>query len=117
MGSFLLRRLLHFVVVLVGISMVVFLFLHLSGDPARLLISQDATEEEVVQLRKRMGLEDSLYVQYWRFMQGVARADFGVSFRHNTPALPLVLERMPATLELALSSLTVAVLVAMPLGI
>ena len=115
--AFLLERGAHFVVVLVGISLIAFLVLHLSGDPARLLAAQDATDAEVEQLRRGLGLADPLYVQYGRFAWGAVRGDFGQSFRYNTPALGLVLERMPATLQLALCSLVLAVVVAVPLGI
>ncbi len=115
--TFVVHRVGHLLVVVVGISVIVFLFLHLSGDPARLLAAQDATDAEVERLRRSLGLADPLYVQYLRFAWRALHADFGDSFRYNTPALGLVLDRMPATLELAASSLALAVATAVPLGI
>lgn len=117
MRIFLLRRSLHSIFVLFSTSVIVFLFLHLSGDPARLLISPEASEEEVAQFRKSLGLEDPLYIQYGRFFKRAVQGDFGMSFRHSVPAFSLVLKRMPATIELAFSSLCLAVFLAIPMGI
>ncbi|NWF54677.1 MAG: ABC transporter permease [Syntrophaceae bacterium] len=117
MKGYILKRLFHSIFVLVGISLVVFIILHLTGDPAALLMPMDATPEQVAQFRKEMGFEDPLIVQYWRFFKGTLRGDFGQSFRHSQPALDLVLERMPATIQLTAAAMVIALVVAIPVGI
>ena len=117
MKGYILKRLFHSIFVLVGISLVVFIILHLTGDPAALLMPMDATPEQVAQFRKEMGFEDPLVVQYWRFFKGTLRGDFGQSFRHSQPALDLVMERMPATIQLTAAAMVIALLVAIPVGI
>jgi peptide/nickel transport system permease protein len=117
MKGYILKRLFHSIFVLVGISMVVFIILHLTGDPAALLMPMDATPEQVAQYRQEMGFNDPIVVQYWRFFKGTLRGDFGMSFRHNQPALELVMERMPATIQLTFAAMVIALLVAIPVGI
>lgn len=117
MKIYIIKRLFHSVFVLIGISIVVFIILHLTGDPAALLMPMDATPEQVAQFRQEMGFNDPLIIQYWRFFKGTLRGDFGQSFRHNQPALSLVLERMPATIQLTLAALAIALLIAIPVGI
>jgi ABC-type dipeptide/oligopeptide/nickel transport system permease component len=101
----------------VGISVVVFAILHLTGDPAALMMPMDATPEQVTQFRKEMGFTDPLPTQYWRFFKGTLHGDFGNSFRHSQPALGLVLERMPATIQLTFAALIIALMIAIPAGI
>jgi peptide/nickel transport system permease protein len=115
--SYILKRLFHSIFVLVGISLVVFIILHLTGDPAALLMPMDATPEQVATFRKEMGFTDPLVVQYWRFFKGTLHGDFGVSFRHSQPALDLVLERMPATIQLTAAAMVIALVIAVPVGI
>jgi len=115
--AYILKRLFHSLFVLVGISVVVFIILHLTGDPAALLMPMDATPEQVAQFRKEMGFDDPLLLQYWRFFKGTLRGDFGLSFRHSQPALELVLERMPATIQLTIAAMIVALIIAIPVGI
>jgi len=117
MKGYILKRLFHSIFVLVGISLVVFIILHLTGDPAALLMPMDATPEQVAQFRQEMGFNDPIIVQYWRFFKGTLRGDFGQSFRHSQPALELVMERMPATIQLTLAAMVIALLVAIPVGI
>jgi len=114
---YILKRLFHSIFVLVGISLVVFIILHLTGDPAALLMPMDATPEQVAQFRKEMGFTDPVIMQYWRFFKGTLRGDFGQSFRHSQPALDLVLERMPATIQLTFAALFLALVIAIPVGI
>jgi ABC-type dipeptide/oligopeptide/nickel transport system permease component len=114
---YILKRLFHSIFVLVGISMVVFVILHLTGDPAALMMPMDATPEQVAQFRKEMGFTDSLPIQYWRFFKGTLLGDFGNSFRHSQPALGLVLERMPATIQLTFAALIIALMIAIPVGV
>jgi peptide/nickel transport system permease protein len=117
MRSYLLRRLWQAVLVLFGVSVVVFLILHLTGDPAALLLPPDATAEDVTRFRKAMGFDDPVAVQYVRFLKGALRGDFGESLRHGEPAMHLVLERLPATYELAGAGLLLALCLAIPAGI
>jgi ABC-type dipeptide/oligopeptide/nickel transport system permease component len=117
MRSFLVRRLLQSALVLLGVSVVVFLILHLTGDPAMLLLPPDATVEDVERFRRDMGFNDPVAVQYLRFLGGALRGDFGVSLRHSEPAMSLVLDRLPATFELAGAGLLIAVALAIPAGI
>jgi peptide/nickel transport system permease protein len=117
MTSYLVRRGWQSLLVLLGVSAVVFLILHLTGDPALLLLPPDATAEDITAFRKAMGFDDPVAVQYARFLKGALRGDFGQSVRHGEPALDLVLERLPATFELAGAGLLLALCLAIPAGI
>ncbi len=117
MTRFLARRLAQALVVVLGVSFVVFLILHLTGDPAMLLLPPDATAEDIRKFREAMGFDDPFIVQYWRFLRGAAKGDFGESLRHGRPAMALVVERLPATLELAGAAMAIAIGLAIPAGI
>lgn len=117
MLAFLLRRLGGAIVVLAGVAAVVFFILHLTGDPTAIMVAPDATHEEIAAFRHAQGFDRPLVVQFMSYAAGLARGDIGESLRHQTPALALVLERLPATLELALFALAVMVLVAIPAGV
>jgi peptide/nickel transport system permease protein len=117
MRTFLVRRLLQSLVVLFGVSFVVFAILHLTGDPALVLLPPDASAEDVRRFREAMGFNDPFIVQYGRFLKGALQGDFGQSIRHGEPAFGLVLERMPATFELAGAALLLALCLAIPAGI
>jgi ABC-type dipeptide/oligopeptide/nickel transport system permease component len=117
MSVYLLRRLAQSVLVLLGVSFVVFFILYLTGDPALLLLPPDATAEDIRKFREEMGFNDPFIVQYGRFLGGALRGDFGQSVRHGEPAFPLVLERLPATFQLAGSALVVALALAIPAGV
>jgi ABC-type dipeptide/oligopeptide/nickel transport system permease component len=112
-----LRRLRHTIFVLVAISAISFFFIHLSGDPVMLMLPQDASAAEIEEMRARLGFNDPIIVQFWRFLTGALTGDLGRSLYYHVPALELVLERLPASLELALASLAVALAVAVPIGI
>lgn len=114
---FLVRRLLEAAAVLVGISVLVFVLLRMSGDPAAMMLPLEASQEEYELLKREMGLDRSYLVQYLAFAGDILRADFGVSLRSYVPALDLVLERMPATLLLTTSALVVALVIAIPVGV
>src|ERR1043166_495923 len=114
MKTFLLRRLWQSLVVLLGVSFVVFLILHLTGDPALVLLSPEATAEDVRRFREAMGFNDPFIVQYGRFLSGALRGDFGQSVRHGEPAFTLVVERMPATFELAGAALLLGLVLSIP---
>jgi len=115
--TYLARRLLQSLLVLFGVSFVVFFILHLTGDPALVLLPPDASAEDVQRFREAMGFNDPFIVQYGRFLSGALRGDFGQSVRHGEPAFNLVVERMPATFELAGAALGVALVLAIPAGI
>ena len=117
MGRYLLRRLLHSIFVIFGVTMIVFFLVHLTGDPAVALMPRDATPEDIEQFRHVMGFDRPLYEQYLSFLGRVAHGNFGYSYRYHAEALPLVLERVPATFELALAASFIALLISIPMGI
>src|SRR6266852_562478 len=117
MKTYLARRLLQSLLVLFGVSFVVFFILHLTGDPALVLLPPDATAEDVQRFREVMGFNDPFLVQYGRFLRGALHGDFGQSIRHGEPAFGLVVERMPATFELSGAALLIALALAIPAGI
>jgi peptide/nickel transport system permease protein len=117
MRAYLLRRLLQTVYVVLGLSVLVFIILHLTGDPALVILPPYASPAEIDAFRHRMGFDDPLWRQYVRFLGHVLHGDFGTSFIQNQPALRLVLERMPATIELSLAAMGFSVLLAVPAGI
>ena len=118
MHRYLIRRLLLTIPVLLGVATLVFSLIHfIPGDPAQAMLGEGAAPEDVAELRERLGLDRPLIVQYGSFLQGLMRGDLGVSLRNDQPVLQQILERMPATAELAFASMAVAVLIALPLGI
>ena len=124
MTGYVLRRLLQVIPTLVGITLLVFVTLRLSGDPIAAYLGSDAadsaviTPEQEAAIRRHLGLDSPLPVQYLVFLGNVARGDFGQSFIYqNRPALALLLERLPATATLAAAALLVAVLISLPGGI
>ena len=117
MYQYLVRRLFQIIPVIVGVSIIVFILLRLTGDPAVLMLPEDALEEEIEALRDSLGLNEPMHVQYWVFLSNALRGDFGRSFRYRAPALAVALERMPATLELAGAALIFSIVISVPLGI
>jgi peptide/nickel transport system permease protein len=111
------RQLVQLVVVIFGISVLAFTILHVLGDPVLLLLPQNAGKEEFERYRKLLGLDQPLYVQYWKFASKAVLGDFGKSWYADTPAFLLVIERMPPTIYLTLAGLVVALLIALPLGV
>jgi peptide/nickel transport system permease protein len=117
MRSYLARQLVQLVVVIVGISLLSFAILHVIGDPVLLLLPQNAGKEEYERYTKLLGLDQPIWVQYWKFASRAVQGDFGKSWYADTPAFPLVMERMPPTIYLTFAGLGVALLLALPLGI
>lgn len=118
MAAYLARRLIFSVFVLWGAVTIIFLVLRLvPGDPALLILGSDATPDQIVALRTQLGLDRPLLVQYGSYLADVARLDFGQSFRLSADAMTLVLERLPATAELAVVALSLSLLVGIPLGV
>jgi peptide/nickel transport system permease protein len=112
----LVRRVIRLLVVLVGVSMVTFAILQVSGDPVSLMMPE-APEADRAALRVSMGFNDPIPVQFGRFVRNIARGDFGNSFFHREPALPLVLARMPTTLLLTVLAMGLSLAIAVPVGI
>lgn len=117
MIKFLVKRVLEFIPVLLIISFIVFSLVFIAGDPVALMLPEDASTEDIEALKVTLGLNDPFIVQYGRYMGNLLQGDFGVSFRYNVDALPLVLERLPATLELAAASMILAIIISIPLGV
>lgn len=117
MGTYILRRLIQAVLTLLVISVVVFLSLHATGDPAALLAPLDAKSAEVEALRVRLGLDRPLYVQYLSFLGKALRGDMGNSFRFRQPTMPLVLTHLSRSLQLVIPAAALACLIAIPLGV
>src|SRR6266540_2574579 len=117
MRRYLARQLVQLAVVIVGISILAFSILHVIGDPVTLLLPQNAGKEEYERYKHLMGLDQPLWVQYWKFASRAVQGDFGKSWYGDAPAFRLVLERMPPTIYLTLAGLAVALLIALPLGV
>jgi len=117
MKSYIIHRLFQALIVIWGISLITFSLLHLFRDPTLILLPPEATKEDVALLRKEMGLDRPIIVQYYKFLSGMVRGDFGKSFVAQRPAMGLVLERMPMTLWLAASGLLLAMIISIPLGV
>ena len=120
MRTYIIRRLIYAIPTLVGISVIVFLITRLSpGDPIRLYTfgALDITEEDIQGLRDYYGLNKPLYEQYVSWLLQVLQGDFGMSLQYNKPALPLLLERLPATLQLAVAALVLQLAIGVPLGV
>ena len=118
MLRFLARRLVLTIPVLFGVATLVFSLIHLiPGDPARAMLGESASDADVAQLRARLGLDRPLIEQYGMFLRGAVRGDFGRSLRTGEPVTTQILDRMPATIELAGAAMLVAIGFAIPLGI
>ncbi len=117
MTVFIIRRLLQSIVVLAVTSLLVFLGVYAIGNPVDILISPDATELERQAAIARLGLDRPWWEQYWSFLINLAEGDLGRSFVFNEPALKLILQRLPATLELAFVAMLISIFVGIPLGI
>ncbi|MCW5852058.1 MAG: ABC transporter permease [Anaerolineae bacterium] len=117
MGGLLLQRVWQGVVVLFAVSLFSFVLIFLSGDPVAALVPLNARQEDIANIRHQYNLDQPLPVQYLLFLGRAARGDMGESFRYRTPALPLVLSRLPNTVLLAVVSLLLTALVSLPLGI
>ena len=118
MWNYLIQRLFYSIFVLIGISLIVFVTVRLTGDPVAMLLQDgNPSQEDLDEMRRLLDLDKPVPIQYANFLTKAVTGDFGRSFRYSTPALGLVLERMPATLQLTLAAMSVAVLIAFPLGI
>jgi peptide/nickel transport system permease protein len=117
MSGFFTRRLVQGVISIIGASMIIFVISRLSGDPILMLLPNDAPASMIEETRRNLGLDKPLWVQYLIFAQNALVGDFGNSYRWKMPALKLILDRLPATIELALAGLLFSVAVAVPVGV
>jgi peptide/nickel transport system permease protein len=116
MASYVFWRIAQGLVMLKLVLICLFLLLHLTGDPAAVLAPVDATEQDIQRIRRELSLDQPLFVQYGRFFSGALRGNFGRSFEHGESALRLVLDRLPATIELTAAAFLFSVLLGIPLG-
>ena len=117
MIPFALRRILQSIVVLIVMSALVFVGVYAIGNPVDILINPQADQAEIAAATKALGLDQPLWRQYWTFITGALSGDLGRSFSASIPAVHLILDRMPATLELALAAMVMAVVLGIPLGL
>jgi peptide/nickel transport system permease protein len=110
-------RVLYAIGVVLGVSVLVFLLIRLSGDPTSLFLPPESSLAEIQRFRHELGYDRPLPVQYLDFLAKAVRGDFGMSLRHGEPAMNLVLERVPATLQLSAVALVLSLVIAIPLGI
>ena len=117
MQRYILSRLVQSVFMLFGVLLIIFLMLRLGGDPAALMVSRNATPEQIETVRENMGFNRPFIVQFADFVRGALTGDFGMSIRHRQPALKLIIQRLPGTIELATVSLLLAMAIGIPLGL
>ncbi|MGK6314161.1 ABC transporter permease [Neorhizobium sp. DT-125] len=117
MANFLISRLLYATVVLLGVSAAVFFLIRIGGDPSALFLPPEASIEDIQRFRHLMGFDRPLIIQYWDFLSRALRGDFGMSLRYEQPAMQLVLERVPATLQLGGAAFLLSIALALPLAI
>jgi peptide/nickel transport system permease protein len=116
-GKFILRRLLLLIPILLGLTVIIFLFIRLlPGDPASAILGERATPESLARVREALGLDRPLPEQYWDYVSGLARGDLGSSFLTNRDVVDDFLQRFPATLELTLAAMLFALVLGIPLG-
>jgi peptide/nickel transport system permease protein len=117
MRAYIAGRLATAALVIVGVSIVSFLLTFLTGDPAEIMLPPGATAVQIATFRAEWGFDDPLPVQYWRFLKRAVRGDFGVSLRHGQSSLPLIAARLPATFQLTVTAMLLAIALAVPLGV
>ena len=117
MFAFTIRRLIQMIVVLWAVSVIVFLMMTFTGDPVFMVVPIDATQGEIAQARHILGLDRPMIVQYGIFLSGLLQGDFGLSYVFRQPAFDLILERLPATMEMVVVAMIIATAVAIPLGV
>ena len=117
MLSFIARRLAQSALVLLVMSALVFAGVYAVGNPVEILISPQADEAEIARATAALGLDQPLALQYWSFLTNALSGELGRSFASNVPAIDLILERMPATFELALCAMAIAIVLGLPLGL
>jgi peptide/nickel transport system permease protein len=114
---YIFRRLLQSIAVLFVMSLLVFLGVYAIGNPVDILINPQADQAEIERVKIALGLDQPVWVQYWNFLASALAGDLGKSFAANAPAIQLILQRMPATVELALTAMVLAIVLGLPLGL
>ncbi|MGQ9365771.1 ABC transporter permease [Azospirillum sp. ST 5-10] len=117
MPTFILKRLLQSVLVILAVALIAFSLFRYVGDPINAMVGQDTTLEQREALKERLGLNDPFLVQYGRFVVNAAQGEFGMSYRHRRPVGELLAERLPATLELSIVSMVMALALGVPMGV
>jgi|TARA_X000001036_G_scaffold49192_1_gene39247 peptide/nickel transport system permease protein len=117
MFTFILKRLLQSIVVMLTVALIAFSLFRYVGDPINNMVGQDTTLEERAELRERLGLNDPFFLQFYRFVVDASVGEFGFSYQHRRPVKELIAERLPATLELALVSAILALVIGIPMGV
>lgn len=117
MTAYIVQRVLLAVLVVLGVSVITFFLTFLSGDPAVLMLPPDASSEQIARFRRDWGFDRPIIEQYASFMIRALQGDLGTSLRHGTPALPLITDRLPATFQLTLTAMLLAIGLAIPLGV
>ncbi len=118
MLNYIIRRLILLIPIIIGVSLAVFLMVHLiPGDPAKVMLGERANPKDIKMLREKLGLDDPLYIQYFRFVKRLATGDLGRSIISRNPVISELSERYPATIELTLFSMIIAVFIGVPAGI
>ncbi|MBA4784484.1 MAG: ABC transporter permease [Alphaproteobacteria bacterium] len=117
MFVFFLTRLLRAAVTILAVVTFAFVVLRMSGDPAQVLLGPDVPQEAVDAFRKRWGLDQPLWIQYFAYIQSMLSGDFGVSMRDRSPAIELVMQRVPATLQLTIPALILKLVIGIPAGV
>lgn len=117
MWTFIIRRLLQSVVVIIGVTLISFVALQIGGDPTFLFVSERATQEEIELIRKALGFDKPLHIQYLTYLGNILQGDFGNSLSYRQPAMDIVLGALPATIELTVFSMIFAIGLAIPFGV
>ncbi|MFW2357092.1 ABC transporter permease [Hydrogenophaga sp.] len=117
MFAFILRRLAQAVIVMVSVALIAFMLFQYVGDPVVFLLGQDATAEQIRELRADLGLDQAFFVQFWHFLANAVQGEFGLSLRQGAKVSRLIAERFPATLELAMVAAVLALAVGIPMGV
>src|SRR5215467_927884 len=117
MTRYITRRMAYSLLSLVLLSLTIFLFVRITGDPTTLLVEPGASQADIDAMRERFGLDQPIWVQYASFMQRLAHGDLGQSFYYRTPVLELYLSRLPNSLLLALAAMVFSLLIGVPSGI
>jgi peptide/nickel transport system permease protein len=117
MLAFIVRRLLQAVLVMVTVALIAFMLFQYVGDPVVQMLGQDATAEELAEMRSALGLDQPVILQFGQFLLNASQGQFGMSLRQGTPVSQLIAERFPATLELALVAAFLALVIGIPMGV
>src|SRR3989440_3272995 len=117
MLAFIIRRLLQAIVVMLTVALIAFTLFRFVGDPINMMVGIETSAEDRAQLREQLGLNDPIVIQFTRFVGNSARLNFGNSYQFKTPVIDLIADRFPATMELALASALLTLLIGIPMGV